>query len=196
MLITFVGCPASGKTTTAAMLFAKLKEMGIAAEFICEQARLHIARIRWEQALDPKDPVALTDNDQLAIMEAQWNIENMLTSVCGNSVVVVSDSSALNALLYMNPALRDHPESSELLTVLLEHYEPGICFYTPPLAAPHVLDPNRVHDEAMGLRVDSMIPEILKSYAPGLIPVRLDGNPQERLRQALDVVLEALKEKA
>jgi hypothetical protein len=188
MLITFIGCPASGKTTTAAMLFAKLKEMGIATEFICEQARAYIAGIRCENGLKPEDPVTLTDKDQRTIMTMQWEAEDGWTTACGPSVIVVSDSSALNALLYMTEECRQHHEVLDLVGF----YDPGICFYLPPLAAPRIFDPNRIHDEAASLKINSLIPQVLKEYAPGLMPIRLEGDATHRLEQALDVVLTAI----
>ncbi len=191
MIVSFIGCPASGKTTTAAMLFAELKKLGISAEFICEEARIHIASIRYEQGLSPSDPVHLTDRDQQEIMEAQWQSEEVLSTVCGPSVVVVSDSSALNSLLYMSPARRDSQEVQDLLEV----YRCDLVFYTPPLATvTHGLDPNRVHSQSESLRIDSLIPEILAKYVPGLIPIRLEGDPGERLQKALLIILKRIEE--
>ena len=193
MLISFIGCPASGKTTTAAMLFAKLKELGIPTEFICEEARIHIASIRYEQKLQPTDKLTLSDKDQLEIMEAQWNSEEVLTTVCGSSVVVVTDSSPLNALLYMSRTCREFKETQDLISSC----SPDIVFYLPPVAQiqamyDKVFDPNRVHDEAASFRIDKLIPEIIETYAPEIKMIPLVGDPQQRLQQAISVVIRRL----
>ena len=46
MYVNFIGAPCSGKTTSAAKLFAELKEMGLEVEFVSEYARLYIAKKR------------------------------------------------------------------------------------------------------------------------------------------------------
>lgn len=184
MLINFIGCPASGKTTTAAMLFAKLKEEGIPSEFVCEEARIYIASMRYEQGLAPEDKLVLTDEDQKRIMASQYRTEEVMAEVCGPSVVVVSDSSALNALLYMTPECREEMQDE----VRLVKNNCDLAFYLPPVQAPHIFDPNRVHDEAASLKIDKLIAEVFKQYASDLPLIKLKGDPQDRLDTAFTLV--------
>jgi len=186
MLVTFIGCPSSGKTTTAAMLFAYLKETGIPTEFLLEEARMYITRMRWESQLKPHEGLTLENDDQFEIMEGQWTSEDILTQVCGPSVVVISDGNALNSLLYMTPEYRKSSSVQEIVDNAIENYD--LVFYLPPLKQPNIFDPNRIHDYESSIKIDSLIPEMLKQFAPRLTVIRLEGEPKERLEKATSCI--------
>lgn len=142
MLISFVGSPCSGKTTIAAFSFAKLKQMGIACEYVSEYARLYIAN-----QMDINKKVELVDVDQSYIMNHQYQNERILSSsVKKTDGIVIADSSPINSLLYMTPLYRKEviEESRERLSDL---YGAGnllvICSPLAELDFPN--DPNRVH---------------------------------------------------
>src|ERR1700761_2045380 len=155
MRINFIGCPCSGKTTTAAMVFAKLKELGMNCEFITEQARLHIANLRWQRNLKPEDPCPLTDSDQFEIMIKQIETEEIVSTAVGNSVVVICDSSAFNSLLYMSKEDKDQALKWDLVHRAKDQSD--LVFYCPPVDESKGLDPNRVHSREQSLLIDSQI---------------------------------------
>lgn len=185
MLIGFIGCPCSGKTTTAAMSFADLKNMGISSEFIPEQARAYIARARYDH---PDDPIELDDIDQLAIMEIQTGIEKIMTYSKGT--VVITDTSILNTLLYMSPKARQWHQVKHMVEQALARYD--ILFYCAPVRMTRGYDANRIHDEQQSLELDKQIPEILREFAPELKPVVLLGDTKERHYEVTKGILEVL----
>jgi hypothetical protein len=187
MLIGFLGCPCSGKTTTAAKAFADLKDMGVSAEFIPEQARLYIATKRF---LDPGEPVLLGDEDQLHIMKKQELIEKIMVSGAGATTVVIADSTVLNTLLYMTPETRASEDVQEIIQRALARYD--LIFYCSPVKPPLSLDPNRIHDEQQSLALDQMIPEILRQFAPHLETIMLWGDSNSRYHVVTRTVLERL----
>jgi nicotinamide riboside kinase len=160
MLVTIIGSPCSGKTTCAAKAFAYLKEQGILTEFISEQARWHIAEKRWHEKLKPEDPIVLTNKDQGEIMERQFNIESILKVASGPGTIVLSDSSALNALLYIDESIWNSSMFGALAKGCLEQYD--LVFYCKPL--PHFVtnDPNRAHDKQASLEIDARIPRLIE----------------------------------
>lgn len=181
MVISFLGSPVSGKTTTAALVFSKLKEAGLPVEFLPEQARLYIAEERYRRGLKPSDRLELTDDDQLEIMRRQISIERLYRKVCGSGVTVVTDSCPLNSFLYMSENARE--ENREELFQSLGYSD--VLFYSPPVWAPKTLDPNRIHSQEEALTIDSRIPMVLERYAPGKFPVELHGLPILRAAEVL-----------
>ena len=184
MLIGFIGCPCSGKTTTAAMTFADLKTMGIATELIPEQARLVIAEKRVRQNLKPEDTVELTERDQAEIIGKQEEYETLLLQACGPEVTLIADSSVLNTLLYMEPELR--AEMHDEVAEFLPRYD--LLFYCSPVKPPSAQDPNRVHSYEQSLKIDREIPKLLSEF--NLKPVGLFGDPKERHHVVLRHILE------
>ena len=167
------------------MLFARLKDMGIPAEFICEEARIYIARMRYEKGLEPSDPLSLSDEDQMNIMEGQLTSEDVMSTVCGPDLVIVTDSSPLNSLLYMSQECRERSFVSDMIG----NCRADVVFYLPPVSMPKTLDPNRVHGEAASRAIDSLIPEVIAKFAPEVHMFPLVGDPANRLSQAVREVL-------
>jgi hypothetical protein len=191
MLINFVGSPSSGKTTTAAGLFTRLKENGFPAEFIVEQARQYIATLRFTGKIPPHESLELLDTDQILIMSKQVHLENVYKQACGSDVTIVSDSSAFNALLYMTPDCRKDAMVEGQLEIAIENVD--LIFYCPPTPlAFESFDPNRVHTVVQGREVDASIPSILEEFAPGIDVVSLHGTPYMRLEQAVTEVFARL----
>jgi hypothetical protein len=186
MLVGFIGCPCSGKTTTAAMTFADLKHMGISAEFIPEQARLYIAQKRFES---PDGRILLTDEDQKAIMKTQATMEIILHSGLPDGVVI-TDSSVLNTLLYLSSEARNSEETRAMVTAAIGRYD--LTFYSAPVKASRNLDPNRLQNEDQSLALDRAIPTILKDFAPDLTPIHLFGDSKQRHHEVTRTILEAL----
>lgn len=206
MLIGVLGSPITGKTTLAAGLFAKLKEMGVACEFVPEYARKYIATQReiWGEKALPLD-----DQDQREIADGQRKEENLFLG--SGTEVVVTDGSVANAHFYLeNVSDRDR---AEMIGLSLERYD--VVFFARPFEVPCVVgwdplsgksgearpDPNRVHSADFSFALDRTIEKTLYTltmagFRPaGVQMVELHGNPSERLTAALRAVTLRLETK-
>lgn len=185
MLIAFIGAPCSGKTTTAALVFADLKDAGQAVEFIPEQARLYIAETRVVQDIFPPKTISLNDKDQNIIALRQLGMEKLLLQACQGSLIV-TDSSPLNSLLYMSEEFRNSPKIQEMVVEYLRQ-EP-LIFYSPPVSEPSAFDPGRVHNRSQSQSLDDSIDKIISPYLKASPPVSLHGNSRQRATQALAAI--------
>lgn len=184
-LFNFIGCPQSGKTTIAALLFAGLKEVGMVAEFSPEQARFYIAQQRVIQGLRPEQKLVLTDSDQLNIMRAQVEVDEVLVKSCGPKVFIIGDSSPFNSMLYMSPEFRESVEVQELA-----HRAQNITtasFLAEMLDRPFELDPNRVHDESQSRKINELIPILLSKF-PKLETCSVHGTTPQRVLLAQNLI--------
>ena len=195
MLISFIGSPCSGKTTTAAMLFSKLKEGGLPVEFLGEYARLYIAERRLSLRAEGVQKLTLTDQDQMNILVTQAKQEILmnqsLEGIPGG--VVVSDTSCLNSLLYMSPEQRQSPKVREWIRIVMKSNY--LTFYCKPVDIPSyqkALDPNRVHSQEESQAIDQDLPEILKNLDVGDYTM-LIGSTEARLSRAYQAVNSQLK---
>lgn len=193
MIIEFIGCPRSGKTTTAARVFANLKEAGFNCEFIPEQARFYIAQKRAAQHLDPKSTLVLDDIDQRNIMEKQFNAQELMLSSCGKDALIVTDSSVVNSLLYMT---KDGRLDLNVAQILEEYQKtPKVTFYSRPVEWIGGLDPNRVHTKEQSEAIDKEIHEYLFLGSIVSNPVHLIGDADMRWRYATSEVFRIIMEK-
>jgi hypothetical protein len=184
MLIGFIGAPCTGKTTTAARLFAELKELGFPAEFVAERARRYIAKRRkaWATGTPSGFVPDLSDVDQILIADDQQIEEDIMNE---KGMLCVTDSCAVNAILYM--ANKPETEANiEWFKRKAERYD--VVFVCGALSSYRVADkcdPNRVHtlDESQVLadKIDSVV---LPYFTDKQI-VRLFGNPQQCAQTAL-----------
>jgi len=205
MLINFVGSPASGKTTTAAMLFAKLKEYGLSAEFVGEEARRYIVIRKFSKRAFRENPI-LTDIDQANIMENQADIEDMMVLGTSPDTVIISDGSPLNALLYMTPEFRrENHRVKAFLNMTRTLMTKSLTFVCEPLKSHRdVRDSNRIHNLEQILKIDEqLIPVMNETGLEHLAPpsiysgsrwVWLTGDPQQRLATALCSVYSKLRD--
>lgn len=186
MLIGFIGCPNSGKTTTAAMTFADLKNMGVNSEWIPEQARLYIAERRLINRQPPGSNVELGDLDQVRIYKKQIRAEDVMLRSSGAGTVIVTDTSVLCTWLYMDELSRSLA-SQELAQHALNY---DLLFYCAPVRMQGPLDPNRVHGEEQALRIDSEIPKLLERFH--IKPIPLLGDSQQRHHVVTRTILERM----
>jgi len=202
MLIGVMGAPITGKTTLAAGLFARLKEMGIAAEFVPEYARRYIATMAADNRSGACRP--LCDTDQTMIARGQALDEDLF--VGSGTQVVVTDGSVANAYFYMDGV--SEVDLMHGVRSAMGRYD--VLFYARPFdvrvdvewdpisGSPAGIrpsaDPNRVHDAEFSARLDGRIASIVNkttgaggAWTTGFVH-RLAGSPPERLADALRVV--------
>ncbi len=186
MLFSIIGSPCSGKTTVASAVFAKLKEDGIPAEYISEQARVYIAKKRVRLGLDPVAQFEMTDHDQFNIMEDQLELEEVLSKACGPDVILIADSSSLNSLLYMSQDFRQDRFVQQMTARSVELI--NTVFVAPPVQRSGALDPNRVHDYQQSLEIHTSIPNVLQECCPLLKTLPLIGYPSNRMALVLQEI--------
>lgn len=188
MLVSIIGCPSSGKTTTAAMVFAQLKEQGLLAELIPEQARIYIAEKRVSEGLRYDEFPKLNDVDQGNIMLKQLLLEETMLKACHPDTIIVCDSSTLNSLLYMSEPYLKRDHIKEYSFRALKQYD--AVYYSTPTGMYGSGDANRIHDEAFSLKLDERIPKFFSEYTPSLqIAQVLRGDPQARARLMFNDIL-------
>lgn len=184
MLISFIGSPASGKTTTAALVFAKLKEYGLTSEFLVEQARIYITEKRLA---NPDKQLVLTDDDQLKILANQIKLENLFHSACPSTTYIITDSSAINTLMYLTPTTQQ--VVAEVVKQAASKYK--LVFYCQPITQlVKIIDENRVHTEEESQILDSHLKTLLNNFKD-LNVTTLFGNPHERAAKAITKILES-----
>lgn len=191
MLVEFIGCPASGKTTTASKLFESLKNYDVSCEFIPEEARRFIVYKRKELKLSYNSPIKLSDEDQLKILKKQLDIELTYKTFCNPSTVIVADSSPLNTLLYMSDSMIQTQEVQSLISVWKTVLNP-VIFRSMPVSLTNVLDSNRIHNQLEIDVVESKIDPILSSYGNANKIKVLFGSREERNTSCLSNVLSEL----
>ena len=174
MLISFVGAPASGKTTIAASVFALLKQNGIPAEFIAEKAREYIVEKKFVDRMKGKE-FTLEDEDQIKIMKNQWFAET--TYIYENQYPVICDSSTILTMLYFsdNVSPEIQVKAKELAEIAASHLE--YVFYCSPKNNVGN-DSNRVHNREFSLQIDKKIVSLFKTLAPNAKMVTLEGDVQ------------------
>jgi nicotinamide riboside kinase len=186
MLVGFLGAPCSGKTTTATRLFADLKDKGSSVEFISEKARSYIA---WKKYTYPQEPFCLTDEDQFAIAQAQYQAEVIMRSVCGPDLDIITDTSVLNSLLYMTPEFRERPDVRTLMAMAVRQYD--ILYLCQPVGRLSTYDPNRVHSEEQALALHEDLERIFAEYVPSSVhAISLNGPSYVRLHHAMAELLQ------
>lgn len=180
MIVTFLGVPCSGKTTTATKLFADLKEAGIPAEFVPEYARQYIASLKYDS---PGEDVKLDDGDQISIMVEQARLERVFAKACGPDVVLVVDGCALNTLLYLSSGARQNPVVQSIVKMSMKAYD--VVFVCEPVQALDGLDPNRIHSWEESLQLNGVLESLLlKGPLHGVPGVTLRGDPGLRFQTA------------
>ncbi len=188
MLVGFIGAPYSGKTTTAAMLFGYLKMQGMTAEFLPEAARLYIAEKRYlNKVKGMEDKIQLSDQDQDLILDRQYLSETIMTTACGSSVIVVTDSCVLNTLLYMSEGYATNPEVVARVTQAINRYD--LMLVSDLVVRGYVSDPNRIHSEAESKTLWVKLKALLKEYELEGRVVTLNGTPESRLGVATKAVM-------
>lgn len=165
--------------------------MDFTAEFIPEAARIYIAKVRRQRKLPPFAPLHLSDDDQYFIMKSQLDAEDLMWESCAGNVLIVSDTSPLNTLLYMSEGERLTPRVRQLVRRAL--LGRGSAFYCPLFLLPRITpDPNRIHDYGESIKLDESIGSVLARHAPEVKLIRLTGDSEERSSAAVEQILSQL----
>jgi hypothetical protein len=180
MLVNFIGAPNSGKTTIAASVFAKLKTMGIPAEFIGEKARETIAKLKY-YGDNMSNKAQATITYQQANSEKYFNFKNPNPVIC--------DSSVLLTLLYITSDI-----DKITLDIILGQVKESIkemqhVFYC-PVKDFGTADPNRIHNMHQSLEIDKKIKPLFEKYAPHIKIHDLSGSIDECTEKVISVILE------
>jgi len=186
MVVNFIGPPCSSKTTTAALIFAQLKEKGIVCEFLVEEARHYIANKKWASK---QSEVVLSDNDQVQIFKDQLQKLKIVKYSSPNSIVLL-DSSPLNSLFYMSDAaLSTFGDKWILETLSLV----DLFFYSPSVGFTGN-DPNRIHTAQQISLIEDKIDDVLRGYCDPIFPklLPLSGSAKIRAQLGLGKILEKL----
>lgn len=187
MIVNFVGCPASGKTTIAAKTFAYLKEDGYPAEYIAERARYWIAVSKIKN--EPLD-----DEYQEKIFKDQFEHERLMAESNKNAVVI-SDSSALLTLVYSSDSdklLAKQPDN--FLSNIVQRLKEGLVFYCLPIPKiDNLKDDNRIHSYEQSLEINKQIEPLFEKYAPNVELIKLDGPIDVRTRTVLEYLYKRLR---
>lgn len=190
MLVGFIGSPCSGKTTTAAKVFAEMKDCGQPVEYIAEKARSYIAEKRFMlRAKGIEHLFDLQDADQVSIAHSQYKAELIMND---KRLVVITDSCVLNSLLYMTPSARESREVQDLSKEALAKYD--LLFICAPVPRSTTEDPNRVHDEAASMRIHEQINTLLIPMLEGKEVHSLTGTPHARMQCAFGHVMRKFSE--
>jgi nicotinamide riboside kinase len=165
MLVTYMGAPCSSKTTTSARLFADLKERGMAVEYLTEYAREFISsRRHFEGGVF----AGLNDLDQAAILREQARREEVMTF--DPKVVVIADSCAMSALLYMTdayiekvlsmPSANFYGGQSPIDLAREQAKKYDVIFRCAPVRPGVGYDPNRIHSYEQSLELDKRMERV------------------------------------
>src|SRR5690606_16964767 len=150
LLIGFVGSPYSGKTTTAALLFAELKKCGIQAEYLPEYARDRIREMK-----DLGVPVVLDDAAQWAIRDIQEKLERRHLANNGEGAITITDGSTANSFFY---------GGSDSLEREVVRYD--LLFFSRNIQSRTGKDDNRIHDLDFSREMEKKIVEELSALCP------------------------------
>lgn len=152
-LITFIGAPASGKSTLASSVHTELKKLGKNSIFVSEAATDFIAE--WGIPNDPKD--------QLVIFYKQTNRERIWI---GSKEFIVCDSSGILNYFYFRNLFPSKLETKDI--AVINHLQKEILktinqwsyiFYVPPIID-NVEDGIRYQNVEQIIKLDKWI----KSY--------------------------------
>jgi len=175
--VNFIGAPCSGKTTVAAGIFSRLKKYGMAAEYVSEYARRHIAAGLGK----------LWDDDQICIMQNQLHEENLFL----HNSTVITDSCVANSLLYLKD--KNRHDASMYYDKALGRAN-GIYFYCQQVPIPFIQDPNRIHNQEQisVLEEDckNLVAKIQKDYPKLKIHTLSEMDVDRRIDTAIGIVLQ------
>lgn len=185
MLVGFIGCPGSFKTSLAVELFSNFKKLSVNTELVVEYARQYISKSRFKNRIPFDQPIELVDLDQVAIAKKQLQIEMSMKYSCGPGSIVISDSSPLNSSLYMSQECLKSKEVMQVMEIATKAYD--LLFFC-PMNENFVIDPsdsNRIHSLEAIKSVNKRAEVLADSLKKKGVPIEtLFGDPEARVRDA------------
>jgi thymidylate kinase len=184
VFVSFLGSPCSGKTTTSAMVYALLKEQGVSIEFINEQARSYITTLRYQRQKRFGAKISLSLEDQIEIMHRQLQAEKEVLYCTEPDVVVLTDSSVFNALIYMTP--EEHKDQRVTATVSeaqkIFASNKSFVYRASPVLTAVGHDAIRAHNQQESAVAESRLDAVVAEYLTpiGVVPSLLSGPPKRR----------------
>ena len=155
------GGPGTGKSTTAAEVFAKLKRLGANVELVTEWVKGKV----WEGA--PFDPITAWARQRQWVARLQGRVE-----------VVICDSPPLQALVYAESTLPlDLFGRLEALALYEEATRTGLNILLRRSADKPYIEAGRNEDEAEALRLDVRIAEYVSRVLRFDTVHRIQGGP-------------------
>lgn len=186
-VIGFLGCPCSGKTTTAAALFLELKSRFLCpVEYISEYARFYISEKKLYYG---QQNIILDDKDQVTILQKQWTHESSFTKSQNEEAYIVVDGSYLNSLLYLSDK-----ETFKYWINQIKEFDRFTPFYTKLFICRPVVfgkeDPNRIHTKEQSYQIDQRVLElasILSDKIPCMKELPSDWSRQKIIMKELEL---------
>lgn len=167
LVVNLYGGPGTGKSTTAAHLFALLKHMGINAELVTEFAK----GVAWE------DRTSILGN-QIYMFSKQ---HHQVWRVLGKADVVITDSPILLSCVYgknMSPTflklVMEEHDKMNTIDIFLERIKP-------------YQKAGRFQDETEARKLDDEILELLTKTGMGYFRVKADSKAADEITK---IVLE------
>jgi len=175
IVVNFYGGPGSGKSTTAAGVFSKLKTMGVNAELITEYAKDKA----WENPVGPDGKFAPIFDNQIYIFAKQ---HHRLFRLNGQVDVAVTDSPILLSSVYNDgkfPALDNLVVETFNGFNNMNYYLNRVKPYNPK---------GRNQNEEQAIFIDGKVKKLLTDRYISV--VNLDGNEEAISIIAADVMHE------
>lgn len=127
----------------------------------------------------------MSDSDQKSILRGQWTAEKEIMDFSGDSVILVTDGSTINAQFYAHTQILDRERC-------VQQYD--ILFFSRNIERPvdSNKDGNRVHDADFSVQVDAAMKNYFdRERHPQVI--ELSGGVDERVGKALSAIAEMIK---
>ena len=150
-IINIIGAPSSGKTLTAALLFAKMKIKSKSVEYVPE----FVKKLVWEEDFD-------SINNQYYICQQQYKL---LKSINGKVEYIITDGALLHTLLYNEYNVNnvsDIKKTEKRALELMNEFE-NIYIYIERNENYKYEESGRYHSEKEAQILDSMLKEIIKN---------------------------------
>lgn len=166
-IVNLVGGPGVSKSTTAALLFAKLKMRGINCELVTEYAKDKV----WEESFKTLD-------NQLYVLGKQYH---RLHRLMGKVEYIVTDAPLIHSLFYG----AHMPVSFKQLVLDINKEMPALNIFLTRKKAYNPLGRMQTEEEAR--LIDGQLRSILDDNNIGYVLIDGDSNAADKILEMLNV---------